>query len=183
VIDDSVALSDGLFRKPSDWNMRLPDSIKECVCFLCVRYTGGENAGKYESKGTGVFVFVNERDWDFLYLVTAKHVVEWAKKKNFKTLYARVNTNDGGHKYIDVGLDWARYNPEKHDIDVAATAVPFSPSEYGYQALPLRKPLSLLNKIQPLAQFGFRQRIFLFLTVTGNKPQIRVVSSQYLGLP
>jgi len=122
---------------PKDWSMRLPDTIKECVCFLSVQYTGGPDAGKYRSIGTGLFVLVSESGWDFLYLITAKHVIDWAKKKNFTTLFARLNTQDGSFKYIDVGFDWMRYT-DNHDIDIAATPVPLPPHDFQYQALPIR---------------------------------------------
>src|SRR2546422_1185751 len=98
--------------------MRLPDNIKECVCFLCIRWEQGPNAGAYESKGTGLLIVVHEGGHDFLYLVTAKHVVDWVKKRRdkFSTIYARVNTKNGGHEYIDVGLNWVIYDETKHDI-------------------------------------------------------------------
>lgn len=117
--------------------MRILDSIKDCVCFLSIQYTGGAEAGKYRSIGTGLFVLVHERDWDFLYLITAKHIIDWAKRNNFKTLYARLNTQDGSFKYMDVGFEWIRYT-DNHDIDIAATPVPLPPQEFQYQALPIR---------------------------------------------
>src|SRR5215212_8114357 len=120
--------------------MRLPDTIKECVCFLCIRWPTGPNAGHYESKGTAILIVMREQGFDFLYLVTAKHIVDWVKKHRdkFDSIYARLNTKDGGHEYIDIGLNWVVYDETKHDIDIALTPVPFDWKVYDYQALPVR---------------------------------------------
>ena len=48
--------------------------------FLGIRLSGGENAGKFMSLGTGFFVVVHQDDWQFLYLVTAKHVLNEAMR-------------------------------------------------------------------------------------------------------
>ncbi len=154
--------------------MRLPDQIKECVCFLSVQYTGGPQAGQYHTIGTGLFVAVNEGDWDFPYLVTAKHILDGAKK-NFGTLYARMNTVDGGYKYVDVGFNWFTYSDE-HDIDVAATAIMLPPEVFKYQILPIR----MIATDEKIAEhrIGIGDDVFatgLFIRRAGNQHNMPIV--------
>lgn len=90
--------------------MRIPDEIKDCVAFLCIR---GE-ADYYRYGGTGFFISVQDGDKALSYLVTAKHNVESAKR--YGPLYVRANsTNDA--KIIEVTAEW--FSPEDEAVDVA----------------------------------------------------------------
>jgi hypothetical protein len=95
--------------------MRIPDQIRDCVCFLCT-----EENGRYQCKGTGFFVSVRaehlEGYWH-LYLVTARHNV--VNAINEGGLYMRLNTVEGGVDYIRVETDWIY--PESDASDVAVT--------------------------------------------------------------
>src|SRR5258706_11531218 len=78
-----------------EFDMRLPDSLKSFVCFLC----GKKKTGNYDAVGTVFFIGVRFRsrpDVVYVYLVTAKHVLDDAKPKGYRTFHLRVNTVDGG---------------------------------------------------------------------------------------
>src|ERR1043166_8441369 len=64
--------------KPDDWDMRIPDELLHCVCFLGVRIADGPDVGRFYSFGTAFFVGVQEDGYNFSYLVTARHVIDEA---------------------------------------------------------------------------------------------------------
>lgn len=108
--------------RPPDWNMRIPDQILNCVCFLCVKLNGGENAGLYKPIGTAFFVGVGEENVGFVYLVTARHVIDAAKQLNADTIYARLNIKGGRFEHIAIDL---RAFGEYIDADIDVTVAPF----------------------------------------------------------
>ena len=110
--------------EPPDWNMRIPHETLDAVCFLGVNLTSGEHAGKFYAFGTGFFVGVEHSGFPFTYLVTARHVLDEAKRSNFDNSLARVNTVDGGAQLIDLGPNsrWAMFTNEA--IDVAVLPLP-----------------------------------------------------------
>lgn len=102
--------------KPFDADMRIPDRIKECVCFLCVR-----TKDKLEYGGTAFFVqawsdkFGSDLSWT--YLVTAKHCVERAMSR-YGHLMARVNQQKSGAVLIDLSNKWVYHDQESSDVAV-----------------------------------------------------------------
>lgn len=96
--------------EPEDYRVRVPDEIRECVCFLCVKeIEAGREHMKYG--GTGFFVSVESQqpDGSHGYLVTAKHCVTRAEEKG--GLILRVNNRAGGSKFIPVNGGWDSDNP------------------------------------------------------------------------
>src|ERR1043166_4605939 len=89
--------------KPDDWDMRIPDELLHCVCFLGVRIADGPDARKFYSFGTAFFVGVVQHGYDFSYLVTAKHVIEEATRGGYSRLIVRVNSRAGNAEYIELG--------------------------------------------------------------------------------
>ena len=111
--------------------MRVPDEMKQCVCFLCVKTRQGNNSFSY--RGTGFFVSVqSEADpqHHHIYMITAKHCVEQAK--NLGDLYVRLNNRQGGVKQTKITNQWLY--PE-NEADVAV--VPFGmPADVLFRHLP-----------------------------------------------
>src|SRR5215475_3572256 len=109
--------------------MRLPDQIRDCVCFLCTK----EN-DSYRCRGTGFFVSIPaehiEKAWH-MYLVTARHNVVNA----MGDLYVRINTIEGGVDYIRVETDWIF--PESDASDVAVTEFNFTTDQFRFSDLPV----------------------------------------------
>ncbi len=87
-------------------DMRIPDEMTKCVCYVMVRLTGGEYKNTYKCLGTGFFVSILEDDFIFTYVVTAKHVLEEARDRALvDTIYLRVNKRGGGVDYIPISLE------------------------------------------------------------------------------
>lgn len=55
---------------------------------------------KFYALGTGFMIGVTE-EWDFSYLVTAKHVLDEMKRGGYSTLYARFNKLDGRPRLLN----------------------------------------------------------------------------------
>jgi hypothetical protein len=96
----------------------------------------GEYANEYHFVGTGFFtgVSIEDADLEFCYLVTARHILEYAREEGNKDIYARLNTHDGGANYVLLDTDWVvRSNSA---IDVAV--LPFMPplDRFRYAVLP-----------------------------------------------
>src|SRR6266498_3429551 len=117
--------------------MRIPHNILNSVCFLGVKLGGGPSVGKFLPLGTGFFVGVKQEDWDFLYLVTAKHVLDEAARSNCN-LEMRLNKRNGGYGYITLQPpdQWLRWRDDSVDVAILALVVDFA--IFHYEALPLQ---------------------------------------------
>lgn len=164
--------------KPDDWDMRIPHNILNCVCFLGVKFVSGQDAGKFMSFGTGFFVGVTQEDWDFLYLVTARHVVEEVERSESKQLEARLNKRDGGFAYMKLPpLDqWILWGDE--GVDIAILPLVVDPGIFQYEALPLEM-LATDNKLSDHA-IGLGDDLFtvgLFTLRSGKQRNIPIIRS------
>ncbi len=123
-------------KPPEDVNMRIPNDLLKSVCFLCVKIQKGKNAGRFQYFGTAFFVGIREEDWTFTYLVTARHVIDEARRVGHKTLFVRVNKHDGGAENIELGsLDnWASFVDES--IDMAILGFAPNINEFDYKFVP-----------------------------------------------
>lgn len=109
--------------------MRVPDQIRDCVCFLCT-----EANGRYQCKGTGFFVSVRDEhldDYWHFYLVTARHNV--VNSINEGGLYIRINNVEGGVDYIRIETDWIY--PESESSDVAVTEFNYTVAQFTFTTL------------------------------------------------
>ncbi|MDT7542788.1 MAG: hypothetical protein QOE33_2692 [Acidobacteriota bacterium] len=107
--------------------MRVPDNLKNIICYLAVRLADGESF-KYQSRGTGFFIAIpGETDSRLfhVYLITARHCIE--KVKEHGDLYVRLNFDPrltdfvkfGDADFLPVPLDdWIF--PDDGAIDIAA---------------------------------------------------------------
>jgi hypothetical protein len=135
---------------PDDAKMRIPEAITSCVCFLCVKQQPGANAGKYQPAGTGVFVGVKmEGDYSFVYLVTARHVVDTIEECGFKEMYARINTHTGTYEYIQVNLD-AWITSTNKAIDLAVLRFGIDQKIFNFKPL----PFEMLATTETVAKHG-----------------------------
>jgi hypothetical protein len=93
---------------PSDAQMRIPDEMRDCTCFLCVK----DRAGNIIPIGTAFSLSYPYSSMAMpQYLVTAKHCVTKALDR-YGALYARVNTLEGSTELIELGRDWT-YSPDE----------------------------------------------------------------------
>lgn len=115
--------------------MRIPKSILNCVCFLGVHLTEGKDAGKFLSLGTGFFVGIQEHDWAYLHLVTAKHVLDEAARAKLP-LEMRLNTHEGESKYLPLLPETAWWRSAEADLAIQPIVV--DATVFAFEALPMR---------------------------------------------
>lgn len=123
---------------PEDANMRIPDVLLQCVCFVCVKITEGKWADTYQSLGTGFFVSVKEGEYRFVFLVTAKHLIDEAQRGNKKEIFLRLNKKDGsGVEYVEINLDSPWHESKDPALDMVALLIPPEMGEFEMRVLPL----------------------------------------------
>jgi hypothetical protein len=101
--------------------MDVPTNLSECVCFLCVL-----EFGRYVPKASAFFVSVPAQiggavEGGYVYLVTAKHCVERAKR--WGAMFVRLNTKSGGVYVQEIKSEWICLDEEGPDVAV----LPFEP--------------------------------------------------------
>ena len=121
--------------EPKDFRMRVPAELKNCVCFLC----GKNSDGTYHIGGTGFFVAVESEAhkgvW-YIYLVTAKHNIDKAKRSGYLNFHLRMNTGSGEADYMQVSDDW-EYLDEGEAGDVAVMPIYELPGKFTVGTLPM----------------------------------------------
>lgn len=127
------------------------------------------------SLGTGFFVVVHQDEWQFLYLVTAKHVLNEAVRGHGH-LEARLNNRNGGFDYISLQPpdQWIRWQDDAVDIAILPIVVDFAVFEY--EALPLEM-LATNAKLSEHA-IGLGDDLFtvgLFALRTGKQRNIPII--------
>jgi hypothetical protein len=127
---------------PKDVFMRVPDEIKKCVVFLGHLTMLRDNFASLEPRGTGFIIaqpseFGDGDKASFLYLVTAKHVIDGLAGE---LSGARINRRDGTAEMVHLGNKWW-FHPSDPDVDVAV--IPFGGTNeditiFDFQAFPTR---------------------------------------------
>jgi hypothetical protein len=118
--------------EPEDSRLRLPDHVKNCVCFICVQRTEMNHSTAPPTPvvttiyaGTAFFISMRSKEQprvEFSYLATAKHCVLRAYKE-FGHLKVRINKQgDQEAAILDVReSEWVF--PEDPGVDVAVLPV------------------------------------------------------------
>ena len=153
--------------------MRIPHNILNCVCFLGVHLAEGVDGGKFLCLGTGFFVGVRQDDWDFLYLLTAKHVLDEAVKAKLP-LAMRLNKRDGGSAYILLAPETAWWRSAEADLAILPAVI--DAAVFQFEALPLQM-LATAEKLSTHA-IGLGDDLFtvgLFSLRTGKQQNIPIV--------
>jgi hypothetical protein len=143
--------------EPEDFRLRVPDSLKTCICFLCVRKSAGDDSA-YSYGGTGFFVSVPSElspDLSHGYVLTARHNIEKAQQAG--DLFLRINSKDGPVRYVKVSGEWLY--PENEAADVAVLKIP---DVRGTEATAL--PLEMFVTDQVIKQRGIGIGDDLFIT-------------------
>jgi hypothetical protein len=112
------------FSRTKDWNMLVPDMIRNCVVFVGRTVTKGSRV-EDSLGGTAFVVGVPGKrpNRTFLYLVTARHV---AQELSLGNPLARMNTKSGGVLRVCGGdINWWYHPAAPKEVDVAVT--PFNP--------------------------------------------------------
>jgi len=119
--------------RPIDFDMRVPDEIRDCVVFLCVQ-VGQEGAQRFRYGGTAFFVSTPSEtrpDAAYVYLVTARHNIE--KSKQHGALYLRVNTKNQKAEFLQIEDKWLY--PDNAAVDIAILAIAALPDRFQYRYL------------------------------------------------
>ena len=158
--------------KPKDYNMFIPNEIRDCVVFIC-----DENK---IPRATGFLVSMqgNSPSLHFIYLVTAKHNVINIADKDF---FIRINGKDGKIHYLrgNSSVQWI-YHPEhaNNPADVAVIPFPFDENKFLSKTIP--SEMFLKQKLIDDGTIGIGNNVFitgLFTHLSGkqrNMPIIRV---------
>jgi len=131
-------------KPPEDANMRVPNEVLKCVCFLCVKSVSGQGIEQYSYGGTGFFVGIQSdkhKDLTYVYLITAKHCIQKAEGKG--GLYLRLNTKDGKSKVITAQREWFYSNNVASDVAV----LPWAPSNEVFDYLLIRKRMCATDEL------------------------------------
>src|SRR5687768_6488256 len=97
--------------------MFIPNIIRECVVFLL--YVD-KTSQKETFAGTAFFVEVREDSFQFVYLITAKHVVVGISKKSIDNkVIIRMNDGQGGSKRIETNVSEWSDHPTDSSVDVS----------------------------------------------------------------
>jgi hypothetical protein len=109
-----------VYGDPAEAMLRVPDEVKDCVCFLCIE--SADVATGYKYGGTAFFIGVQSEQFPeigYFHLVTARHCIE--KAHQYGDLLVRINTRDGQYEMIKIRGEWI-YS-DKPGVDVAVMLV------------------------------------------------------------
>jgi hypothetical protein len=104
--------------------MRVPDQVRDCCCFIYVNI-----GAKHKLGGTGFFI--GEKVVEdgpehirFVYLVTAKHIIDKIKEASPKpTMGMRLNVVGGDAVDVDIPIEGWLYHPTDTSVDAAIIPV------------------------------------------------------------
>ena len=153
--------------------MRIPDEIRECVAFLCVR----DQQDKVRFAGTAFFVILPSDalpDKGFVYLVTAKHTIAGLQARGHTAVYLRLNTTTGGVKLVEISLeDWVFHEEPSGDVAVIALA---PPTDCDHRPFSLRSAAT--EDVIKEHKIGIGDEVFvvgLFVSHVGQQRNIPIV--------
>jgi len=117
----------------------IPSDVKDVVNFIFII----NDEGNKVPNGTGFFVGVKSKTdvgSAYIYLVTAKHVLQDKDNKFYSSVYVRLNMKDGGSEFIEIPLQSISQNGifthQESTVDIAV--IPFAPNQdkYDFKYLP-----------------------------------------------
>lgn len=156
--------------------MQIPEEIKKCVVFVCYKSTN-----EMKLAGTGFFVGVplevEGTVLNHIYLITARHIIDAIEKRSSdKTVYLRMNLNDGGATFVGTKIDEWRFHPKESNADVAALswAPPLKTFDLRYIGTELAVTEDIINK----ENIGVGDDVFLvglFVNHFGSKQNLPII--------
>jgi len=157
--------------------MRVPDEVRQCVVFIGLPITLPNAQEGFRFGGTAFFVGVKSESiegWNYVYLVTAKHVVTHIEGKKFMV---RINTKSGESVIVVAeGTRWW-YHATDESIDVAV--IPFAPpQEISPEFKMLPTSMFLTDDIIRAKAIGTGDEVFitgLFAKLSGSKRNLPIV--------
>ena len=101
--------------------MDIPSEIRKCVVFVGWRH----NVGTYHLAGTAFFVgkAIEGTDKGFIYLITAKHVIDNIRDKGCDKVCLRVNLKNQSAVWVETDIASWKFHPDELADDVVDVAV------------------------------------------------------------
>ena len=121
------------------YSQAIPPEFKKTVAFIFIK----DDAGKIIPNGTGFFVSIPDssiKKVEFVYLVTAKHVIENNLTKDFyDRIYIRINKRNGNFDTIPITLIAQNGQSFVINDNIDLAVIPLAPdiSKYDYQSIPI----------------------------------------------
>jgi hypothetical protein len=154
--------------------MQIPDEVRKCVVFICYK-----TANETKLAGTAFFVGVpiEGTKLNFMYLVTAKHIIDAIQTKSAdKKVYLRMNLINGGAEFISTSIDRWVFHPQESNVDVATLNWAPSGEKFDYLALPIK--YALTEDVIKKENIGVGDDVFLvglFANHFGSKRNLPIV--------
>lgn len=154
--------------------MQIPDEIRKCVAFICYKTTN-----ETKLAGTAFFfaVPIEGTESSFIYLITAKHIIDAIKTKSAdKRVYLRMNLKGAGAQLIGTPIDEWVFHPQESNVDVATLNWAPSEEKFDYVALPIK--YALTEDIIKKENIGVGDDVFLvglFANHFGSKRNLPIV--------
>ena len=105
-------------------DMRIPGQVLLSVGFLFIK---NQKTGNFQEVGTAFFVHLKSEAHSedrFIYLVTAKHIIDEAKKLGVSSMYVRLNKKPSGVDFAEIAVNaWVSHK----DPTVDASVLPGNP--------------------------------------------------------
>ena len=162
--------------------MYVPDEVRKSVVFL-----GHKNPdGMYELAGTAFYAarimgldrppFVSAEGEGFIYLITAKHVIDGIRDRGGNRVGVRVNYKGGNARWLNSNIDdWLFHPTESDSVDVAIFRTNM-PDEFDHMSMPL--PLIATDEIIKATRIGIGDEVFLaglFVHHYGTQKNIPII--------
>jgi hypothetical protein len=117
--------------------MDIPPEMRKCVVFVGWR----NNVGPYYLAGTAFFAGkgIEGTDKGFVYLITAKHVIDNIRDKGCDKVYLRVNLRNQSATWVETDIQSWKFHPDDLALDVVDVAVMIVnlSSAFDHRLLPL----------------------------------------------
>ena len=159
----------------NDIFMEIADEVRKCVAFIAYRDAHG-----FRLSGTSFFVaipFVEDLEGQhFVYLVTAKHLIEGIREKSIdQKVYVRLNFTNKPADLIGTSIEQWVYHPTDASVDVAI--LPWAPPDMiDYLSFPIS--MALTDERIKTYHIGPGSEVFvtgLFVKHSGDRNNLPII--------
>lgn len=155
-------------------NMLVPDEVRKSVVYITYQR---KKDGQMALGGTGFLVSVEQEGINFVYIVTAKHViVDCTHSSNDQKIYLRMNTRDGNAEYVGVESGAWQEHPTDTSVDVNILA--WAPPRDKFDYLTIPSSMVATKDVITSRKIGVGDEVFftgLFVNHFGTKRNLPIV--------
>jgi hypothetical protein len=152
--------------------MAIPDEVRKCVCFVGYRIASGEIC----LAGTAFWLsrLLDGTDRRFIYLVTARHVIDHIKGLGLDSVLLRLNSKSGSAFWVECKMaDWHFHPDASIDVALLRVAIPS-----GADHLSIGLEMAATNEVMAREKIGIGDEVFvtgLFTHHYGDTNNIPIV--------